>query len=339
MKFKKTTILFLFVVFSIAASAQQMPIFSQYWMNKFLLNPAVAGHEGYTSFNLTGRKQWAGLEGAPSTLAVSGQTRLVRQSHISRGRNVKKRRRGMSRGGKVGLGGYLFTDNVGAINKTGFQGTYSYHIDLRESQLSFGASVGGFQYRINKEELNPEFQDELIDATDQNAYIIDGNFGSYYSDKNLYAGFAVHNLFESFLKLNNRDGSTTKLERQYQLMGGYRYDIIDFVYLEPSFNFKLSENIVSQIDLNVTSYFKEDYWVGLGFRSGSPSKEIASETLAGRGSSVIVYGGARVDKYFFGYSVDLTLSSVQKHSYGSHEIMVAMKIGDNARRYRWLNRY
>jgi len=28
-----------------------------------------------------------------------------------------------------------------------------------------------------------------------------------------------------------------------------------------------------------------------------------------------------------------------KHSYGSHEFMVAIKFGDNARRYRWLNRY
>lgn len=315
-----------------------MPVYSQYWMNKFLLNPAVAGHEGYTSFTLTGRKQWGGLEGAPATLSVSGQTRLVRNSYISRGRNVKRRRRPMTRGGKVGLGGYLFTDNVGAINKTGFQGTYAYHIAMPEGQLSFGASLGGFQYRINKDAINTEFQDGLIELTDQNAYLIDGNFGTYYSNRDLYAGFSVHNLFESFLKLNNREGSKTKLERQYVFTGGYRYDVIDFVYLEPSFNFKFAENVVSQLDINFTSYFKEDYWAGLAYRTGSPSK-IATETLGGRGSSIIVYGGARVDKYFFGYSVDLTLSSVQKYSYGSHEVLIAMKIGDNARRYRWLNRY
>jgi len=37
--------------------SQQLPIYSQYMMNSYLLNPAVAGHEGYTSLNLTVREQ------------------------------------------------------------------------------------------------------------------------------------------------------------------------------------------------------------------------------------------------------------------------------------------
>ena len=41
--------------------SQQLPVYSQYMMNKFLINPAVAGSEGYTSFNLTAREQWIGL--------------------------------------------------------------------------------------------------------------------------------------------------------------------------------------------------------------------------------------------------------------------------------------
>ena len=121
-------------------------------------------------------------------------------------------------------------------------------------------------------------------------------------------------------------------------MGGYRYDVIDFVYLEPSFNFKFSENVVSQIDLNLSAYFKENYWCGLAYRSGSTSK-VSTETLGGKGSSMIIYGGARIDKYFVGYSFDYTFSSIQKRTYGSHEIMLAVRFGDNARRYRWLNRY
>jgi len=121
-------------------------------------------------------------------------------------------------------------------------------------------------------------------------------------------------------------------------MGGYRFAAIDFVFVEPSFNLKVAENVVSQLDLNVTAYFKEDYWGGLAYRTGSSSK-IATETLGGRGSWFIIYGGARIDKVFFGYSFDYTLSSIQSRTYGSHEIMIAMRFGDNARRYRWLNRY
>jgi type IX secretion system PorP/SprF family membrane protein len=321
-------------------NAQQFPLYSQYWANKFILNPAIAGHEGYTSFNLTARKQWAGMDQAPSTVAISGQTRFVKNSHISRGRPVhRKKRHGMSRGAKVGYGGYIFSDNLGAINKTGFQGTYSYNMAMRKSALSFGFSLVGLQYNINQEKIITQEEDEFIKNLADNRYFIDANFGSYYSDKNLYAGFSVQNLFESFIKLNHRDeGSKLTLERQYLLMSGYRIDLLDYIYLEPSFLFKFSENVVSQLDLNLSCYFKENYWAGLAYRTGSGSS-VSSETLDGKGSSLIIYGGARIDKFFVGYSFDYTFSSIQAHTYGSHEIMLAVRFGDNARRYRWLNRY
>jgi hypothetical protein len=36
--------------------AQQVPLYSQYMLNGFLINPAVAGSEGYTAVNLTARE-------------------------------------------------------------------------------------------------------------------------------------------------------------------------------------------------------------------------------------------------------------------------------------------
>jgi type IX secretion system PorP/SprF family membrane protein len=92
-------------------SAQQLPQYSQYMMNKFLINPAVAGSEGYTAFNLTAREQWIGFEDSPRTYALSAQTRVLKNSFISKGASVRKKRTGASRGGKVGLGGYIFTDH------------------------------------------------------------------------------------------------------------------------------------------------------------------------------------------------------------------------------------
>lgn len=321
---------------------QQFPIYSQYWTSKFLLNPAVAGHEGYTSVNLTARKQWVGLREAPGTIAISAQTRILRKSYVSRGRSPRKRNRFKSRSGRVGYGGYVFNDNIGVFNKIGFQGTYSYHINLSRSQLSFGGSLIGMQYKIDKEAINLlDPTDPFLAATKENGYFIDGNFGAYYSNKDLYAGFSTQNLFESYFKLNDIDhseGSAVRMERQYMLMGGYRFPAIDFVFVEPSFNLKVAENVVSQLDFNVSAYFKEDYWGGLAYRTGSSSK-IATETLGGRGSWIVIYGGARIDQVFFGYSFDYTLSSIKNKTWGSHEIMIAMRFGDNARRYRWLNRY
>ncbi len=322
-----------------SVQAQQFPIYSQYMLNGFLLNPAVAGHEGYTAVNLTVREQWLGLKDAPSTYALSGQTRLLKNSFISRSKSVRKRKRVMSRSGKVGLGGYIFNDSNGALSKLGFSGTYSYHITLRRSQLSMGASLSTFQYKIDKDKLNPEDpNDNLLLETQSRAYITDANIGGYYTDRYLYAGLSVQNLFESFFKFNNREGAGFKLERHYLAMAGYRFDLIDFLFIEPSFLFKASESIVAQVDLNVKVYYKEDYWAGVSFRSGGGSR-IAQESLNGRGSSLIIMAGARVDKYFFGYAFDYTFSSISSKTIGSHEIMLAAKFGDSARRYRWLNRY
>ncbi|HEY4788176.1 MAG TPA: type IX secretion system membrane protein PorP/SprF, partial [Bacteroidales bacterium] len=58
-------ILWLWLVFMTITPviAQQQPAYSQYTFNGFLLNPAVAGSEGYTSINVTTREQWVGIEG------------------------------------------------------------------------------------------------------------------------------------------------------------------------------------------------------------------------------------------------------------------------------------
>lgn len=327
-------------LFTMAANAQQFPIYSQYMMNGFLLNPAIAGHEGYTAINLTVRDQWAGLKDSPKTYALSGQTRWLKNSFIFKSKSVRHRRRSMSRGGKVGLGGYIFNDVNGAFSRLGFQGTYAYHITLRRSQLSFGGSLYAFQYKLDKSKirLEDQNQDQLFNNTQDKVIITDANAGVYYSDRNLYAGFSAQNLFQSFFKFNNREGAGFKMDRQYLLTAGYRFDVMDFIFLEPSFLFKFSEIDIAQTDLNIKLYYKEDYWGGISYRTGS-SSSVSSTSLNGRGSSLIFMVGARVDKFYLGYSFDYTFSSLTQNTFGSHEITLAVKFGDNARRYRWLNRY
>ena len=54
---------------------------------------------------------------------------------------------------------------------------------------------------------------------------------------------------------------------------------------------------------------------------------------------MILLLGVRIDGLFFGYSFDWAFSEIGHFNYGSHEITLAYKMGDNARRYKWLNRY
>lgn len=320
--------------------AQQLPVYSQYMMNGFLLNPAVAGHEGYTAVNLTAREQWAGLKDAPSTYAVSYQTRLLKNSYISRSASIRRRKRVMSRSGRVGYGGYAFTDMAGAFNRTGIQGTYTYHIPFDRSQLSFGVSLTGYQFRINEEKIRLLNEDDpKLFATEKSAFIPDANFGVYFTDRNVYAGISAMQLFQTPLKLGaDKEGPGFKMIRHYFIMAGYRFEIDRDMMMEPSFLFKTTEKFISQVDVNVKFYFGENYWAGASFRTGG-SYSIVEESLKGKGASAIIMGGVKIDKYFFGYAFDYTFSSIGARTWGSHEFMGAVKFGDNARRYRWLNRY
>jgi type IX secretion system PorP/SprF family membrane protein len=280
------------------------------------------------------------LKDAPSTYAVSAQTRLLRNSFISRSASIRKRQRVMSRSGRVGYGIYAYTDMAGAFNRTGFQGTYSFHIPLRSSQLSFGVSLTAFQFRIdeNKMRLLDE-DDQLLLNTRRSAMIPDANFGVYYSDAHLYAGLSAMQLFQSPMKLGaDKDGPGFRMVRHYFAMAGYRFELKKDFLMEPSFLFKTTEKFIAQIDVNVKLYFGENYWAGISYRTGG-SYSIVEESLNGKGSAAIIMAGLRIDKYYFGYAFDYTFNAIGARTLGSHEIMAAVKFGDNARRYRWLNRY
>jgi type IX secretion system PorP/SprF family membrane protein len=308
-----------------AADAQQVPLYSQYMMNKFLLNPAVAGSEGYTAFNLTAREQWVGFKDAPKTHAVSAQTRVLRNSFISKSSAIRKRRRSSTRSGKVGLGAYVFNDQTGLIIRTGFQATYAYHIFMGKGQLSFGLSGTAYQFRVNQEKIRIyEPSDELYLNLNASMIIPDANVGIYYSDPRLYIGLSASQLFQASLKFGDKGYETYRLLRHYDLICGYNIDVNDYIVIEPSLLLKTSERINLQLDIGAKMYFHENYWAGLAYRTGG---------------AAIVMGGVRVDKFYIGYAFDYTMSSIMKQSYGSHEFMFAVKFGDSARRYRWLIRY
>ena len=108
---RAASILIVFLICTISYG-QQLPIYSQYLYNKYLLNPAVAGSDGYTSVSLTAREQWVGYSGAPRTFSVSWQTRMLKKSYILKQTNSRHQVYRPKTDGKVGLGGYIFSERT-----------------------------------------------------------------------------------------------------------------------------------------------------------------------------------------------------------------------------------
>ena len=136
------TILLLILGFTAQMKAQELPLYSQYVLNAFMVNPAIAGNDGYTTFNTTARQQWLGFSEAPRTYSASWQTRVLKKSYKIINRPVKSDNRlKPSTKGRVGLGAYLINDVNANVARTGFSFTYAYHIFLGRRRLSFGLVI------------------------------------------------------------------------------------------------------------------------------------------------------------------------------------------------------
>ena len=77
-------------------------------------------------------------------------------------------------------------------------------------------------------------------------------------------------------------------------------------------------------DIGVTCNYDQKIWAGVSYRT---SKALVANL------------GVRYTNLFIGYSYDFTLSEIQRLTFGTHELSLAVKFGDSARKYRWLDRY
>jgi type IX secretion system PorP/SprF family membrane protein len=229
--------------------------------------------------------------------------------------------------GRVGLGAYVINDVNAKVARTGLSFTYAYHIRLQnEQQLSFGLAIKGFQYRIDGDELTfGQPGDPVAEAAGRKVgYSPDADFGVYYTGMGYFAGFSVSNLFQSALVIGDIDADELEVRRHYWLTAGYNYRFNYYWSLEPTTLLKTSENWNPQGDFTVKLLYDNRFWGGISYRTNK---------------SIIGLIGAMVDNVYFGYGFDWSFSEIGHHSYGSHEITLAIKMGDNRRKSRSQLRY
>jgi type IX secretion system PorP/SprF family membrane protein len=308
--------------------AQQVPMYSQYVMNGFLINPSFAGRDGYTTVNLTVREQWVGMAGAPSTYAVSGQTRLLKNSYISKSTSVRKKLVKQTKGGKVGLGGYIFNDNKGIMKRTGAQAAYAYHIQMGQSggypnDLALGLALTAYQFSINTDGLIYDPDDPLLNSYDRSVFITDFNFGASFTTSKYYVGLAMTNLLRGSLIFGDTSATKRNELGHFFLTGGYKFPLNNDFTLEPAAFIKSSDMLFKSVQMDLTArvFYKDNYWAGLSWRTND---------------ALIMLMGLKYDRFIFAYAFDFTLTDIRKQSMGTHELTLAVKFGESARRYRWI---
>ena len=147
MKILKILFSILFVVSDFLGKSQQIQHYSQYFLNDYAMNSAIAGLEPYYQARVNNRYQWVGIVDAPKTFVLSLY--------------------GPDRKRDLGYGGYVFSDVTGPTSRTGLYGSYSYIMTIKGTKkLSMSLSAGLLQYKIDgsKITLHDEGDPSLGDA-------------------------------------------------------------------------------------------------------------------------------------------------------------------------------
>src|SRR5690349_624670 len=78
---KKISFWLVCMLFIGTLSAQQLPHYTQYVLNQYILNPAITGIENYTDVKFSHRHQWVGIEGSPVTSYFTLHTSLGKKDY------------------------------------------------------------------------------------------------------------------------------------------------------------------------------------------------------------------------------------------------------------------
>lgn len=284
----------------------------------------MAGYDGMVTINLTGRKQWLGLNYSPETYSAAISARILKSPFSIKSRKL---RRGSE--GRVGLGFVATSDIVGAVQRTIVRGSYAYHIFLNNDQLSFGASVMMTQLSINKDLVDLKTPGDPAEGIlGKSGLFPDADFGVSLESKNYILGLSVSNLLASAIQFGDLEFQKKDLrqQRNYMLMGQY---ILPFAAsqwtFEPSGILRFDEQFHASMDITGRFIYQHEYWAGLSIRT---SREL------------ILLAGIKLNRFYLGYSFDYGfLNQLARLTYGSHEIALALKLGSSTRRYRWQERY
>jgi len=274
------------------SNAQQIPTFSMYNMNHYLLNPAATGIGERLPISVSYRKLWAGMDHSPAVEYASANMLVTKD---------------------MGVGARLFNYTAGPLRKTGFEGSYSYHISLGngDTKLSFGLSLLMYQFFLDKSSLVVEEIDDQVFFGREQMFVPDAGFGTYLYGKNYYVGLSVPQLFQRNIDLKSDIILQQKQVRHYYLHGGYIFEAGSDFKIEPSMLLKFVESGIFQVDVNALATYRDMVQFGVSYRSED---------------AVVFQAGYKMPDFFIGYAYDMVTSGMRGHTWGSHEILLTYTI-------------
>jgi type IX secretion system PorP/SprF family membrane protein len=312
------------LVSGLAVQAQQQGLYSNFLLNSYVFNPAIAGVEDHMDLKTSFRRQWLDLPGSPTTMYASlhgavNQRDLNKEELGSlpmRGASTIKFKNVAPMKIRHGVGGFFLNDQAGLINHNLISLGYSIHLPLNQKYyLAIGANLGAHLFNLK----NPNLRDQGDDAfagSQSFGTLPDAQFGFYlYSDR-LQIGLSGTQLVANRMSFaaNNKSVSYNNLTRHFYGTVSYRISLDPDFDLLPVAIARYTDNSPLSIEAGGKIRYRNTFWAGGTYRIGDAATGMVGLSL-----------------YRFldlSYAFDFTTTQVQKSSVGTHEIVLGLRLNN-----------
>jgi type IX secretion system PorP/SprF family membrane protein len=286
----KARILLWIMLVPIFCQAQQDPIYSQYLLNPFVLNPAYAGLNNNLNAMVGYRVQWAGFEGQPNTFNGSVHSSF--------------------RENKIGAGLLFINDKIGNITNTEVNAAVAYKINLKESVFSFALQAGFQNYSTDNSELNIYDPSDYAFLGGERGSRINFGVGAIIKSERYVVGLSVPRLLPTTFKNGGQEFQL--YDQHYYLMGSYIYFLNENIRLKPSILFRGVSGAPASVDLAFNINLNQVHTAGI-FTRNLKTYGLLFQTLL-------------KEKYRFGYVFEVPTNQSVGVKFTTHEITVGVML-------------
>ncbi|HEY0031604.1 MAG TPA: PorP/SprF family type IX secretion system membrane protein [Bacteroidia bacterium] len=248
---KRISILFLLLlVFS--ADAQQSVQYSQFMMNEYGLNPAVAGSNKGLMFMVGRRTQWRGFALAPETNFVSVNKDFGKKGYKHYWH---------------GVGAYVEQDKLGLFTSRAAYASYTIHLKLTSKYfLGFGVAAGVKSVVMLNSPAS--LTDPALMVNSPKVILPDVIPGLYLYSKKTSVGLSMRNVYKNTLKQGSKEIGTKgrllptavfTINRKFKSAG------YDYVFV-PGINIQSNFMGIPSAQFNIMAYFRQRVGLGITYR-------------------------------------------------------------------------
>lgn len=317
--------------------AQQKPHYTQYVLNNYILNPAVAGIENYWDAKISHRRQWVGLEGAPVTTYVTIHGPLSKNDYGRENPTTVHAPGENPRGqaywqdytsgkGHHGIGFTFLSDKVGPLTNTSFGATYAYHLPVApKTTLSMGATLGLQSTMLDQSKLNfgsgspfPGYDPSVANSGMLRKWNPDISAGLWLYSSDFFVGVSAQQLYPGALDFSDpnavKPNESGKLIPHVFGTAGFRVFASDDISILPSIMMRYAAPLPVGFDVNAKVLYRDFIWAGGSYRVND-----------GFAAMVGVSVNSTIN---IGYSYDIVTSKLNTVTKGSHEFLIGFLLGN-----------